>query len=82
MKIKKIISTRVYNRFKTCCYLFVGLMAINYLSDFAAKDVISAIADDVDLSDYGIFVNADGDLVEEGEQQLRESHYDYGVMPE
>jgi hypothetical protein len=30
------------------------------------------------LSDYGIFVNADGDLIDDAEEQLRESHDHYG----
>ena len=34
------------------------------------------MSEDTDLSDYGIFVNADGDLVEKGEQDLRH-HSDY-----
>lgn len=38
--------------------------------------------EDVDMSDYGIFVNADGDLVEQGEQELRESFYDEEIDEE
>ena len=78
MKIRKIISTRVYKRFKLTVCVFFGLIAINYLADVGVSDMMKAISDDADLSDYNIFVNADGDMVEEGEQLLLESTDFYG----
>ena len=70
MKIKKIISARVYKRFKTMCVMFVGLFAINYISDLGVSEMLNTITEDTDLSDYGLFVNADEDYVQEEEERL------------
>lgn len=58
--------------------MFVGLMAVNYISNYGVQEMVNSIAEDTDLSEYGIFVNADGDYIEEEEEQLRESPDFYG----
>lgn len=73
MKIKKIISPRIMKRWTLISSVFLGMFAINYISDRGVSqvgDTLSA-SEDYDLSEYGIYVNADQDEVEEGEQQLR-----------
>ena len=67
MKIRKVISTKVYNKFKFIVCMFIGMMGINYLADKSVTDLINYRPEDSDMSDYGIFVNADGDMVEQGE---------------
>jgi len=49
---------------------FVGLTAINYISDVSVRDMLVTMDSGTDLSEYGIFVNAEGDDIEEMEQQL------------
>ena len=59
--------------------MFFGLIALNYISNYGVSEMVKTMEENTsDLSDYGIFVNADGDLVEEGEQQLQESYDHYG----
>ena len=42
--------------------------------------MIKHFSEDTDLSDYGIYVNAEGDLIEEAEQQLRDSiDFDFDI---
>jgi hypothetical protein len=60
-------------RFKTAVFVFLGLLAVNYVADLGVTDMIKTFSEDGDMSDYGIFVNADGDDIEEAEEQLRDS---------
>jgi len=55
--------------------VFCGMMAVNYISNRGVADVFDTLSEEIDLSEYGIYVNADGDDIEEEEQQLR-SHVD------
>ena len=41
---------------------------VTYMSDWSVKDMMSSFeANDTDMSDYGIFVNADEDETDAGE---------------
>jgi hypothetical protein len=60
--------------------VFVGLLAINYLADLGISDMVKNFSEDGDMADYGIFVNADGDDIEEAEEQLRNSiDFDFDI---
>ena len=49
------------------------MIAVAYLSDWSVKDIMGTMeSNDTDMSDYGIFVNADEDEIESGEHQLRQ----------
>ena len=48
------------------------IACVTYLSDWSAKDIFTNLEyQDTDMSDYGIFVNADEDQADAAEQQLR-----------
>ena len=48
------------------------IACVTYMSDWSVKDIMSTLeSHDTDMSDYGIFVNADEDESDAGEQQLR-----------
>ena len=50
----------------TLVALFIG--CVTYMSDWSVKDIMSQLeSHDTDMSDYGIFVNADDDETDAGE---------------
>lgn len=68
MKIKKVITPKVYKRFKIMVLICFTLLGMNYISDRTVKDMAAVISEGpLDLSEYGIYVNADEDEIENGE---------------
>jgi len=51
--------------------MFICLMGMNYVADKSVADVVGNMTQDLDLSEYGIFVNADDDEIEAEEEELR-----------
>jgi hypothetical protein len=46
----------------------VMIGCVTYMSDWSVKDMLSSLeSNDTDMSDYGIFVNADEDETDAGE---------------
>ena len=73
MKIKKVVSSRVVKRVKgmTIAALLIG--CVTFMTDWSVKDIFTKMDElDTDMSEYGIFVNADEDQIETGETQLRQ----------
>ena len=49
------------------------MIAVTYFSNWSVTDIMSTLEqNDTDMSDYGIFVNADEDEIESGEHQMRQ----------
>ena len=72
MKIKRVVSQRVFKRFRNMTIAATLIACVTYMSDWSVKDIMSTLeSHDTDMSDYGIFVNADEDETDAGEQQLR-----------